>query len=47
MADVHNMLGTAGDQRLVGCKQLVNRDAASALGELDLAAREGVDMPAN
>ena len=45
VADVHNMLGTAGDQRLAAMvKHLVNRDAASALGELDLAAREGVDV---
>ncbi len=45
VADVHNMLGTAGDQRLAAMvKHLVNRDAASALGELDAAAREGVDV---
>jgi DNA polymerase-3 subunit gamma/tau len=45
VADVHNMLGTAGDQRLAEVvKHLVNRDAASALNELDAAAREGVDV---
>ena len=45
VADVHNMLGTAGDQRLAAMvKHLVNRDAAAALGELDAAAREGVDV---
>jgi DNA polymerase-3 subunit gamma/tau len=45
VADVHNMLGTAGDQRLAAMvKHLVNRDAAAALGELDLAARDGVDV---
>ncbi len=45
VADVHNMLGTAGDQRLAAIvKHLVNRDAAAALSELDAAAREGVDV---
>jgi DNA polymerase-3 subunit gamma/tau len=45
VADVHNMLGTAGDQRLAAIvKHLVDRDAASALSELDAAAREGVDV---
>jgi len=43
--DVHGMLGTAGDERLVkmvGC--LVDRDAAGAIGELDGALGEGVDI---
>jgi DNA polymerase-3 subunit gamma/tau len=45
VADVHNMLGTAGDQRLAAMvKHLVHRDAAAALAELDAAAREGVDV---
>ena len=44
VADVHGMLGLAGEQRLgalVG--HLLNRDAAAALAELDAAAHEGVD----
>jgi DNA polymerase-3 subunit gamma/tau len=45
VVDVHGMLGTAGDQRLAAMvKHLVNRDAASALGELDSAVKEGVDV---
>ena len=43
--DVHGMLGTAGDQRLTAIvKHLVERNAASALAELDAAAHEGVDV---
>ncbi|NLS97884.1 MAG: DNA polymerase III subunit gamma/tau [Planctomycetaceae bacterium] len=44
-ADVHSMLGTAGDDRLhrlASC--LVDRDPAGALAELDTAARESVDF---
>ena len=45
VADVHGMLGTAGDQRLAAIvKDLVDRNAAAALGELDAAAQEGVDV---
>ena len=45
LADVHNMLGTAGDQRLTALvKHLVERNAAAALSELDAAAQEGVDV---
>ena len=44
VADVHGMLGTAGDQRLSAMvKHLVARDAAAALSELEAAAQEGVD----
>jgi DNA polymerase-3 subunit gamma/tau len=46
LADVHDMLGTAGDERLsglVGC--LVRRDAAGALAEFDAALNSGVDAP--
>jgi DNA polymerase-3 subunit gamma/tau len=43
-ADVHGMLGTAGDQRLTSLvKHLVDRNPAGALGELDAAAHEGVE----
>jgi len=44
-ADVHGMLGTAGDERLsalVG--HVIGRNAAAALAELDAAAQEGVDL---
>ncbi len=44
-ADVHAMLGTAGEERLhqlVAC--LVERNPAGALAELDTAARECVDF---
>ena len=45
VADVHGMLGTAGDQRLTAIvKCLVERNAAAALGELNTAAQEGVDV---
>ncbi len=45
VADVHGMLGTAGDQRLTAIvKNLVDRNAAAALGELSAAAQEGVDV---
>ncbi len=45
VADVHGMLGTAGDQRLTAIvKHLVERNAAAALGELSAAAQEGVDV---
>jgi DNA polymerase-3 subunit gamma/tau len=45
VADVHALLGTAGEERLsalVG--HLVARNAAAALAELDAAAHEGVDL---
>jgi DNA polymerase-3 subunit gamma/tau len=46
VADVHGMLGTAGDQRLTALvKHLVDRNPAGALGELDAAAHEGVEPP--
>jgi DNA polymerase-3 subunit gamma/tau len=45
VADVHGMLGTAGDQRLRAIiEHLARRDAASALAELDGATSEGVDV---
>ncbi len=45
VADVHGMLGTAGDQRLTTIvKHLVERNAAAALSELSAAAQEGVDV---
>jgi DNA polymerase-3 subunit gamma/tau len=45
VADVHGMLGTAGDERLGALvKHLMDRNPAAALGELDVAAQEGVDL---
>ncbi|HUY87504.1 MAG TPA: DNA polymerase III subunit gamma/tau [Pirellulales bacterium] len=45
LADVHRMLGTAGDKRLGQlARHLAARDAAAALGELDAAVAEGVDI---
>ena len=45
IGDVHGMLGTAGDERLVRLVgYLAQRDAASALAELDGALIEGVDV---
>ncbi len=45
VADVHGMLGTAGDERLTAIvKDLVERNAAAALSELNTAAQEGVDV---
>jgi DNA polymerase III subunit gamma/tau len=45
VADVHGMLGTAGDQRLTSMvTHLVQRNAAGALQELGAAAHEGVDV---
>ncbi len=45
VADVHNMLGTAGDERLARLvARLVGRDAAGALADLDAALLEGVDV---
>jgi len=44
LADVHGMLGTAGEERLGRLAgKLVEHDAAAALGELDAALHEGVD----
>ena len=44
VADVHAMLGSAGDQRLAALMgALVSRSAAAAIAELDTAVREGVD----
>ena len=43
-ADVHRMLGTAGNQRLLGVvESLSKRNAAGALTELDQAISQGVD----
>jgi DNA polymerase-3 subunit gamma/tau len=45
IGDVHRMLGTAGDERLLGLTgHLAQRDAASALAELDSALADGVDI---
>ncbi len=45
IGDVHSMLGTAGDERLLRLTgHLAQRDAASALAELDSALAEGVDV---
>jgi len=44
VADVHAMLGTAGDQLLGGLvSKIVARDPAGALAEMDRAVDEGVD----
>ncbi|MEN6558171.1 MAG: DNA polymerase III subunit gamma/tau [Thermoguttaceae bacterium] len=44
VADVHGMLGTAGEQRLaVLVDHLIDRNAAAALAELDAAMNSGVD----
>ncbi|NUQ62808.1 MAG: DNA polymerase III subunit gamma/tau [Pirellulales bacterium] len=45
VADVHGMLGSAGDERLGQItKHLVDRNAAMALAELEKAVGEGVDV---
>ena len=45
LADVHGMLGTAGDERLGELvEHLVARDAAGALADLDAALGQGVDV---
>ncbi len=45
LADVHQLLGTAGDERMARLvARLVARDAAGALAELDAAIQEGVDV---
>jgi DNA polymerase-3 subunit gamma/tau len=45
VADVHGMLGTAGDQRLAAMvRHMAGRNAAAALAELDGAMAEGVDV---
>ena len=42
--DVNNMLGTAGDQRMMDLLgHLVERDSAAALADLDAAMAQGVD----
>jgi DNA polymerase-3 subunit gamma/tau len=44
VADIHGMLGTAGDERLGALvRHIVERNAAAALGELAAAAHEGVE----
>ena len=45
VADVHGMLGTAGDQRLAQLVEyLVQRDATGAMAQLDAAAKNGIDL---
>jgi DNA polymerase III subunit gamma/tau len=44
VAEVHAMLGTAGEERLASVMQhLIERDAAGALADLDAALNAGVD----
>jgi len=44
-ADVHGMLGSAGEERLAGLVgHLVDRKAAEALADLEAAVHEGVDV---
>jgi DNA polymerase-3 subunit gamma/tau len=46
LAEVHGMLGTAGDERLAALVgHLVQHDAAAALAEFDAALLAGVDAP--
>ncbi len=46
LAEVHGMLGTAGDERLAALvERLVERDSAAALAEFDAALTAGVDAP--
>ncbi|MCE9528174.1 MAG: DNA polymerase III subunit gamma/tau, partial [Planctomycetales bacterium] len=43
--DIHAMLGTAKSSRLAAITtSIIRRDAATALGEVDAAVREGVDL---
>ncbi|OHB65979.1 MAG: DNA polymerase III, subunit gamma and tau [Planctomycetes bacterium RBG_13_63_9] len=45
LGDVHQMLGTAGESRLGALAgHLIERNAAAALAELDVALSEGVDV---
>lgn len=45
VADVHGMLGTAGEERLTGLlEHIAARDTAGALADLDAAAQEGIDL---
>ncbi len=45
VADVHGMLGTAGEERLTRLLgHIVNRQPSGALAELDAAVQEGVDV---
>ncbi|MFH1264496.1 MAG: DNA polymerase III subunit gamma/tau, partial [Planctomycetota bacterium] len=45
VANVHGMLGSAGEERLARLAgHLVDRDAAAALSELEAAVQEGVDV---
>jgi DNA polymerase III subunit gamma/tau len=44
VADVHGMLGTAGEERIAALmRHLIERNPAGALGELDTAMNAGVD----
>ncbi|MEN6451473.1 MAG: DNA polymerase III subunit gamma/tau [Thermoguttaceae bacterium] len=44
VADVHGMLGTAGEERLASLlEHLIGRDSAGALADLDAAMNAGVD----
>ncbi|MCS7304720.1 MAG: DNA polymerase III subunit gamma/tau [Thermoguttaceae bacterium] len=45
LEDVHELLGTAGDERMVALvDRLLQQDAAGALMELDAAVQQGVDV---
>ena len=45
VADVHGMLGTAGEERLgTLLEHIAKRDAAGALADLDAASQEGTDL---
>jgi DNA polymerase-3 subunit gamma/tau len=45
VADVHRLLGTAGTERIARIvEQLIQRNAAEALAELDRAVADGVDV---
>jgi DNA polymerase-3 subunit gamma/tau len=45
VGDVHEMLGTAGDEQMLALVgHLVERNAAAALADLDTATAEGVDL---
>ncbi len=45
VADVHGMLGTAGEERLLGMvERIAARDTAGALAEMDAAAQDGTDL---
>jgi DNA polymerase-3 subunit gamma/tau len=45
LEDVHELMGTAGDERMVALvERLIQRDPAGALAELDAAVQQGADV---